>query len=52
MDSVILSVQLLLASPEPRDPQDAMVAKQFMNNISLFNVLTYIYDHNKLENKF
>lgn len=35
--TVLLSVQSLLALPEPKDPQDAIVAKQFMNNIVLFD---------------
>uniref|UniRef100_A0A915LQ42 UBC core domain-containing protein n=1 Tax=Meloidogyne javanica TaxID=6303 RepID=A0A915LQ42_MELJA len=34
---VLLSVQNLLASPEPKDPQDAIVAKQYMANIELYN---------------
>ncbi|CAK5061676.1 unnamed protein product [Meloidogyne enterolobii] len=35
--TVLLSVQNLLASPEPKDPQDAIVAKQYMSDIELYN---------------
>ena len=35
---MLLSVQSLLQSPEPKDPQDAIVARQFMNDNILFNV--------------
>uniref|UniRef100_A0A914HBI3 E2 ubiquitin-conjugating enzyme n=1 Tax=Globodera rostochiensis TaxID=31243 RepID=A0A914HBI3_GLORO len=34
--TVLLSIQLLLLSPEPGDPQDAIVAKQFMSDPALF----------------
>uniref|UniRef100_A0A183CNW8 UBA domain-containing protein n=1 Tax=Globodera pallida TaxID=36090 RepID=A0A183CNW8_GLOPA len=34
--TVLLSVQLLLLSPEPSDPQDAIVAKQCMSDPALF----------------
>ncbi|KNC80076.1 ubiquitin-conjugating enzyme (huntingtin interacting protein 2) [Sphaeroforma arctica JP610] len=30
--SVLFSIQLLLASPEPNSPQDAVVAKQYMDH--------------------
>lgn len=35
--TVLLSIQALLASPEPDDPQDAMVATQYVNNRELFS---------------
>jgi ubiquitin-protein ligase len=35
---VLLSVQNLLVSPEPQDPQDAIVAKQYMADVELYNV--------------
>ncbi|VDN02950.1 unnamed protein product [Thelazia callipaeda] len=34
--TVLLSIQALLGSPEPTDPQDAVVAKQYMENIDLY----------------
>jgi ubiquitin-conjugating enzyme (huntingtin interacting protein 2) len=34
--TVLLSLQALLASPEPDDPQDAVVARQFKENHALF----------------
>jgi len=34
--TVLLSLQALLASPEPDDPQDAVVAKQFKENQEMF----------------
>ena len=34
--TVLLSLQALLAAAEPDDPQDAVVAKQFKENIDLF----------------
>ncbi len=30
LKTALLSIQALLASPEPKDPQDAVVAKQYM----------------------
>uniref|UniRef100_A0A914BWX4 E2 ubiquitin-conjugating enzyme n=1 Tax=Acrobeloides nanus TaxID=290746 RepID=A0A914BWX4_9BILA len=35
--TVLLSVQSLLCSPEPKNPQDAVVAKQFLKDVDLFN---------------
>ena len=34
--TVLLSLQMLLAAPEPDDPQDAVVARQFTNNHAVF----------------
>eukprot|EP00899_Mesostigma_viride_P022667 jgi/Mesvir1/3585/Mv12047-RA.1 len=34
--SVLLSLQAFLASPEPSDPQDAVVARQFINDHATF----------------
>jgi len=34
--TVLLSLQALLAAPEPDDPQDAVVAKQFKENYDMF----------------
>ncbi|XP_063725948.1 ubiquitin-conjugating enzyme E2 K-like [Symsagittifera roscoffensis] len=34
--TVLLSIQALLASPEPDDPQDAVVANQFRDNRAIF----------------
>lgn len=35
--TVLLSLQALLCSPEPNDPQDAQVAKMYKTNIQEFN---------------
>ena len=35
--TAMLSLQALLSSPEPSDPQDAVVAKQYMDNPDAFN---------------
>uniref|UniRef100_A0A183UYY5 E2 ubiquitin-conjugating enzyme n=1 Tax=Toxocara canis TaxID=6265 RepID=A0A183UYY5_TOXCA len=35
--TVLLSIQALLTLPEPNDPQDAVVAKQFLDSPALFN---------------
>lgn len=37
--TVLLSVQSLLTAPEPKDPQDAIVAKQCLTNKDLFKVI-------------
>jgi len=34
--TVLLSLQALLSSPEPDDPQDAVVATQFKENFQMF----------------
>eukprot|EP00092_Neocalanus_flemingeri_P034958 GFUD01038038.1.p1 GENE.GFUD01038038.1~~GFUD01038038.1.p1 ORF type:complete len:200 (-),score=44.83 GFUD01038038.1:1116-1715(-) len=34
--TVLLSIQALLAAPEPDDPQDAVVARQYQDNFSIF----------------
>jgi len=34
--TVLLSIQALMAAPEPKDPQDAVVAKQFLDSPALF----------------
>ncbi|VDK33175.1 unnamed protein product [Gongylonema pulchrum] len=34
--TVLLSIQALLTLPEPSDPQDAVVAKQYMDSQALF----------------
>ncbi|XP_072930700.1 ubiquitin-conjugating enzyme E2-22 kDa isoform X3 [Epargyreus clarus] len=36
--TVLLSIQALLSAAEPNDPQDAVVAKQYRDNIHLFNM--------------
>ena len=36
LKTALLSVQSLLASPEPKDPQDAVVARQYMAEHELF----------------
>lgn len=45
--TVLLSLQTLLAVPEARDPQDAVVARQYIDNIELFKETarywTYIF---------
>ena len=35
--TVLLSLQALLAAPEPDDPQDAVVAKQYKEQRELFS---------------
>jgi len=35
--TALLSLQALLCSPEPDDPQDAIVAKMYLNDINEFN---------------
>jgi len=34
--TVLLSIQALLAAPEPDDPQDAVVARQYQDNLAVF----------------
>ena len=34
--TALLSLQALLCAPEPTDPQDAVVAKQYLNDFALF----------------
>ena len=34
--TVLLSIQALLAAPEPDDPQDAVVARQYQENLTMF----------------
>lgn len=36
--TVLLSVQALLTIPEPTNPQDAVVAKQYMQDKEMFNI--------------
>ncbi|KAK0399222.1 hypothetical protein QR680_002945 [Steinernema hermaphroditum] len=36
MRTILLSIQALLATPEPKDPQDAVVARQYMDHPDLF----------------
>ncbi|XP_063372632.1 ubiquitin-conjugating enzyme E2-22 kDa [Cydia amplana] len=36
--TVLLSIQVLLSAAEPNDPQDAVVAKQYLENQHLFSV--------------
>lgn len=36
LKTAMLSIQALLSSPEPSDPQDAVVAKQYMNEHATF----------------
>ena len=36
LKTALLSVQSLLASPEPKDPQDAVVARQYMSEHEVF----------------
>lgn len=52
--TVLLSLQALLSAAEPDDPQDAVVAKQFKDNIEMFQMTarhwTNIYAGGKLQN--
>lgn len=36
--TVLLSLQALLSAAEPDDPQDAVVAKQFKENMEMFKM--------------
>jgi len=36
LKTALLSIQALLSSPEPDDPQDAVVAKQYINDFPTF----------------
>ncbi|KAK1422403.1 hypothetical protein QVD17_25500 [Tagetes erecta] len=36
LKTALLSIQALLSTPEPDDPQDAVVAKQYLTNYQLF----------------
>lgn len=36
LKTALLSLQALLSTPEPRDPQDAIVARQYLNEYSTF----------------
>lgn len=36
--TVLLSLQALLSAAEPDDPQDAVVAKQFKENLEMFQM--------------
>lgn len=36
--TVLLSLQALLSAAEPDDPQDAVVAKQFKENVEMFKL--------------
>jgi len=36
--TVLLSLQVLIANPEPNDPQDAVVARQFQDNNPIFRL--------------
>lgn len=36
--TVLLSIQALLSAAEPNDPQDAVVAKQYREDINMFNL--------------
>lgn len=43
--TVLLSLQALLAAAEPDDPQDAVVAKQFKENHTLFLQTAQYWSH-------
>lgn len=34
--TILISIQCLLSSPEPNDPQDAVVANQYLKKIDIF----------------
>ena len=38
--TALISLQALMCEPVPNDPQDAVVAKQYMTDINLFNQTT------------
>lgn len=49
LKTVLLSLQALLSTPQPDDPQDAVVARQYLNNVSEFRATakqwTEMYAH-------
>lgn len=53
--TALISLQALMCTPVPDDPQDAEVASQFKNDINLFNktakLWTENYAKNQVENK-
>ena len=55
LKTALLSVQALLAAPEPGDPQDAVVARQYMDDHAQFSSTakywTETYALNKPENE-
>lgn len=45
LKSTLISLQSLLCSPEPNDPQDAEVAKHYMTSKSSFNETAVYWTH-------
>jgi hypothetical protein len=43
--TVLLSLQALLAAPEPDDPQDAVVANQYKNTPAMFDATARYWTH-------
>lgn len=51
LKTALLSVQALLSSPEPDDPQDAVVAKQYLNEPEQFQQTAKYWTQNYATNK-
>lgn len=43
--TVLLSLQALLSAAEPDDPQDAVVARQFKENLEMFQMTARHWTH-------
>merc|ERR1712212_924542 len=43
--TVLLSIQALLASPEPDDPQDAVVARQYQESFAVYKATAQHWSH-------
>ena len=58
IESVLKSLQSFLSSPEPADPQDAVVASQYLNHRNLYNktakfwTYSYAVEDKTLKEKF
>lgn len=49
--TALISLQALLCSPVPDDPQDAEVASQYKGNIELFNKTAKLWTENYAKNQ-
>src|SRR6218665_3488812 len=43
--TVLLSIQAMLAQPQPNDPQDAVVARLYRNNLETFKLTARFWTH-------
>jgi ubiquitin-conjugating enzyme (huntingtin interacting protein 2) len=49
--TALISLQALMCSPVPDDPQDAEVASQYKNDINLFNKTAKLWTENYAKNQ-